>query len=566
MKKTVQSGKKSVRSKAEEAFPCNNEAWTKLSHFAVELAMLSSEDNVEEFIMRKIKEISGAEVAIFNEYNSENRTTTIRHIEMEHRFFDKVSKLLGTHIYGIHTEVNDEMYHEMTAELVGMRSSLYEMAMGAISRGVAASIQTLLKLDRFIGLAYVIEGQLYGTSVLAMRKNQPDLPKEILESLVSLVAVSLRRKKAEQELRESEEKYKTLFKIIPDIIYIIDRESGKIEEVNDQAIKHYGYSHSEFMGLRHIDVSYEPEKTSGAAKSLKKRIDIPVRYHKRKDGSVFPLEITASPFEIKGREKIIAVARDITERKMAEEALKVRNNELAKLNDELEKFTYANQELNQFAYTASHQLQEPIRTISNYIHVIEEDYASLLNKDVLNHFGTIEEAVKRMALLINSLFEYSQLGRNKKLAYVDCNQLIKSVIKDLDYMIESSGATIEVGEMPELYLYETEIHQLFQNLISNAIKFRSKDNKPKVQISSEKLNEKWMFSVSDNGIGIDPFHFNRIFNIFQRLHSSEEEYEGKGIGLAYCKKIVQLHFGEIWLDSVVGKGSTFKFTIPLIPR
>ncbi|MBK7711977.1 MAG: PAS domain S-box protein [Bacteroidales bacterium] len=566
MKKTVQSGKRSVRSKAEEAFPCNNEAWTKLSHFAVELAMLSSEDNVEEFIMRKIKEISGAEVAIFNEYNSENRTTTIRHIEMEHRFFDKVSKLLGTHIYGIHTEVNDEMYHEMTAELVGMRSSLYEMAMGAISRGVAASIQTLLKLDRFIGLAYVIEGQLYGTSVLAMRKDQPDLPKEILESLVSLVAVSLRRKKAEQELRESEEKYKTLFKIIPDIIYIIDRESGKIEEVNDQAIKHYGYSHSEFMGLRHIDVSYEPEKTSGAAKSLKKRIDIPVRYHKRKDGSVFPLEITASPFEIKGREKIIAVARDITERKMAEEALKVRNNELAKLNDELEKFTYANQELNQFAYTASHQLQEPIRTISNYIHVIEEDYASLLNNDVLNHFGTIEEAVKRMALLINSLFEYSQLGRNKKLAYVDCNQLIKSVIKDLDYMIESSGATIEVGEMPELYLYETEIHQLFQNLISNAIKFRSKDNKPKVQISSEKLNEKWMFSVSDNGIGIDPFHFNRIFNIFQRLHSSEEEYEGKGIGLAYCKKIVQLHFGEIWLDSVVGKGSTFKFTIPLIPR
>ncbi|MBK8880823.1 MAG: hypothetical protein IPN67_00115 [Bacteroidales bacterium] len=173
MKKTVQSGKRSVRSKAEEAFPCNNEAWTKLSHFAVELAMLSSEDNVEEFIMRKIKEISGAEVAIFNEYNSENRTTTIRHIEMEHRFFDEVSKLLGTHIYGIHTEVNDEMYHEMTAELVGMRSSLYEMAMGAISRGVAASIQTLLKLDRFIGLAYVIEGQLYGTSVLAMRKNQP---------------------------------------------------------------------------------------------------------------------------------------------------------------------------------------------------------------------------------------------------------------------------------------------------------------------------------------------------------------------------------------------------------
>jgi light-regulated signal transduction histidine kinase (bacteriophytochrome) len=167
-----------------------------------------------------------------------------------------------------------------------------------------------------------------------------------------------------------------------------------------------------------------------------------------------------------------------------------------------------------------------------------------------------------MAGLINSLMEFSQLGRNKKLVKVDCSQLIDNVVADLKSLINASNAVIDVSEMPVLNLYEVEIRQLFQNLISNSIKFQKKDQQPKIQISCVKQGDRWKFSITDNGIGIESSQFERIFDLFQRLHIDEEEYEGKGIGLAYCKKIVQLHQGEIWVESNMGEGTAFHFTIP----
>ena len=166
-----------------------------------------------------------------------------------------------------------------------------------------------------------------------------------------------------------------------------------------------------------------------------------------------------------------------------------------------------------------------------------------------------------MSILIKALLDFSRLGRNTKLAKVDCKKLIYDVIADLDTMIKTSNAAIEVTEMPRLNVYEIEIRQLFQNLISNAIKFRRKDTQLEIRISSEKINEKWKFSVSDNGIGIAPAHFERVFDIFQRLQT-DGNYEGNGIGLANCKKIVQLHQGEIWVESNQAQGTIFHFTIP----
>jgi light-regulated signal transduction histidine kinase (bacteriophytochrome) len=207
-----------------------------------------------------------------------------------------------------------------------------------------------------------------------------------------------------------------------------------------------------------------------------------------------------------------------------------------------------------------------VRTISNYLRIIAEDYPELLDENSISYFEVIENAAKRMAFLINSLLEFSRLGRNTRLVHISIRKVIDNVLSDLQYLISSPGALIEVSEMPELECYESEIHQLFQNLINNAIKFQAKGNKPVIKIYSEKLEGKWKFSVQDNGIGINPGNFNRIFDIFQRLHINEEVYEGKGIGLAYCKKIVQLHLGEIGVISEVGKGSTFYFTIPVSDR
>jgi light-regulated signal transduction histidine kinase (bacteriophytochrome) len=166
-----------------------------------------------------------------------------------------------------------------------------------------------------------------------------------------------------------------------------------------------------------------------------------------------------------------------------------------------------------------------------------------------------------MSKLIKSLLAFSRLGHNKVLAYVDCNTLINDVIADLAIMIKKSGAKIHVEKMPLLNLYDTEIRQLFQNLITNAIKFRKVNTQPEIHISAEEIDKNWKFRISDNGIGIDAQSFDRVFDIFQRLHT-DEKYEGSGIGLANCKKIIQLHQGEIWIESTLGQGSTFNFTIP----
>jgi light-regulated signal transduction histidine kinase (bacteriophytochrome) len=254
------------------------------------------------------------------------------------------------------------------------------------------------------------------------------------------------------------------------------------------------------------------------------------------------------------------------DKKNKTDELIIANRELASQNEEKDKriaeLTIANKELEQFVYIVSHDLREPLRTISIYMQVFEEDYSGLLDENARKYLNSAKIAANRMRILIKSLLNFSRLGHNSKLTFVDCRKLINDVIADLEPIIQASNTMIEVAEMPALNLYEPEMHRVFQNLISNAIKFRKKDTRPIIRIRSEKMNGKWKFSVNDNGIGIDPANFEHIFVIFQRVHSNEEEYKGTGIGLASCKKIIQLHKGEIWVESTLGQGTTINFTIP----
>jgi light-regulated signal transduction histidine kinase (bacteriophytochrome) len=238
-----------------------------------------------------------------------------------------------------------------------------------------------------------------------------------------------------------------------------------------------------------------------------------------------------------------------------------RSMELNITNKELAFQNQINETLEQVIYVSSHNLQEPLRSISNYIQVLDEEYSEILDDNAKNYLKSIDNAAKRMNILIKSLLDTSRLGRNSYLIKLDFKKVIDEVIADLDTKIKMSNTIIDVSEMPSLNAYEVETRQLFQNLITNAIKFQKKDNLPRIKISCEKTDDKWTFSIHDNGIGISPIHFERIFIIFQRLHT-DEEYEGNGIGLSNCKKIVDLHHGEIWVESKLGKGSTFYFTIP----
>ena len=219
-----------------------------------------------------------------------------------------------------------------------------------------------------------------------------------------------------------------------------------------------------------------------------------------------------------------------------------------------------NKELEQFAYVASHDLQEPLRTTTGFVEALRKQYKGMLDDHADRYLDYIAQSSDRMKTLIKDLLDYSRIGREKQFVPVDCNVMLNEVKADLQTVIRESEAVIEVGELPVLNALPTELKLLFQNLISNSIKFRKAGTPPLVRINAQRENGYWKFAVRDNGIGIDPSHQDRIFIIFQRLHN-RSDYEGSGIGLAHCKKIVELHGGEIWVESASGKGSTFFFTI-----
>jgi signal transduction histidine kinase len=237
--------------------------------------------------------------------------------------------------------------------------------------------------------------------------------------------------------------------------------------------------------------------------------------------------------------------------KTGEANLEIQHKELERKNKELE----------QFAYVASHDLQEPLRTTSSFVELLQQQYQGKLDDKADKYLAYITQSVTRMKVLIADLLDYSRIGSKKELIRVDCNIVLNEVLADLDTAIQETGVEITTAHLPAICGYQTELKQLFQNLILNAIKFRQKNISPLITICAWKNTDSWQFAFSDNGIGIPKEHYERIFIIFQRLHT-RNEYKGSGIGLSHCKKIVELHKGKIWLVSEPGKGTTFYFTIP----
>jgi PAS domain S-box-containing protein len=248
--------------------------------------------------------------------------------------------------------------------------------------------------------------------------------------------------------------------------------------------------------------------------------------------------------------KLFGIVQDITKRKKAEAAVEAKNHELERKNRELE----------QFAYITSHDLQEPLRTITSFTDHFHKLYHNKLDVTGQKFLHYIAQGAERMRVLIKDLLDYSRIGRNAEVAAIDCNTLVFTVLADLNTAIQESGAKIKTDRLPVIHGNTTEIKQLFQNLIANAIKFRNKEASPQIRISSSTVAGGHEFIVRDNGIGIPEEHGERIFVIFQRLHT-RTQYEGSGIGLSHCKKIVELHGGRIWVKSTPGQGSAFHFTI-----
>ncbi len=278
-----------------------------------------------------------------------------------------------------------------------------------------------------------------------------------------------------------------------------------------------------------------------------------VHEHYQSNGERHFVEIIASPLwgtdgTLQG---IVESMRDITERKRAEEELARRTAELARSNAELE----------QFAYVVSHDLQEPLRMISGFTKLLEKRYRGRLDKSADEFIAYIVDGTARMQRMIEDLLAYSRVGtRGKPFEPTDCEVIFDQAMINLKVAIEQSGAVVTHDPLPVITADTIQMIGLFQNLISNAIKFR-REEPAQVHISAKMKGNEWVFSVRDNGIGIAPELFGHLFQLFQRLHP--DEYPGTGIGLATCKRIVERHGGRIWVESEAGKGSIFYFTIPV---
>lgn len=360
------------------------------------------------------------------------------------------------------------------------------------------------------------------------------------------------------ESKESAAKYRGLLEAAPDAMVVVN-EGGEIVLLNLQAERQFGYSRDELLGqqVRRIIPKGFAERliadgTRTAADALAQQIGTGIELNgRRKDGSEFPIEIMLSPLENAEGILVTAAIRDITMRKQAE----------AQLLRNVEELSRSNKELGEFAYIASHDLQEPLRMVASYTQLLSKRYKGKLGADADEFIAFAVEGATRMQRLIQDLLAFSRVGTEvKTMLDINSEQPLQQALLNLRSVIEESGAVVTHDPLPTVQADELQLIQLFQNLIGNAIKYQD-PGVPRIHVSAaENGGNKWIFSVRDNGLGIDSQYFDRIFGMFQRLHR-REEFAGTGIGLAICKKIVERHGGSISVESQLGQGSTFRFTL-----
>ena len=335
---------------------------------------------------------------------------------------------------------------------------------------------------------------------------------------------------------------------------------GIITNWNKGAEQIYGYPSEEIIG-KSISIP-APDNLKDETKKLIEKVKLgeKIQHYEtsrlRKDNKLIYVSIALSPvFDVSGElVAISAIVRDITELKKADEILKFKLEELSRSNKELE----------QFAYVSSHDLQEPLWMITGYLQLLQRRYQGELDDKADKYIHFAVDGAFRMQNLINDLLEFSRVTiTTREPEFTDCEFILNQVFSNLKLFITENNATISHGSLPKVMIDSTQLVQIFQNLIINGIKFHSEVS-PKIHISAEKKENEWVFSVQDNGIGINPQYSEKIFEIFKRLHK-KEEYPGTGIGLAICKKIVEGCGGRIWVESELGKGSTFYFTLSSNP-
>ncbi len=405
----------------------------------------------------------------------------------------------------------------------------------------------------------------------ALKRSRDELEEQVQERTQELLEINNR-------LQQREREFRTLVENTPDIITRHDRQYRYLY-INPASIQQSGIPTVQYLGKKPSELSYPKEITDFWEACLENvfttgriRID-EFQIVNLNEAKTYQTYIVPEFGDGESVESVITIARDITKLRKAEESARQLAEDLKRSNEELE----------QFAYIASHDLQEPLRAVASFTQMLAKRYRGQLDSKADTYIEFIIDGATRMQQMIQDLLSYSRVGRTElKLQSVDCNLLLERVKKDLQISIRETQAVITADSLPTITADANQLGNLLQNLINNSLKYRSetfpkihisaKKNKLEVQLENltqpsipgqTKIQEEWLFSIQDNGIGIKPQYAERIFGIFQRLHTSDE-YPGTGLGLAICRKILERHEGRIWVESNPNQGSTFFFTIPVI--
>lgn len=384
------------------------------------------------------------------------------------------------------------------------------------------------------------------------------------ERAVSLASIAIERSVDAEKLRGSEARFRNLFDKNSSVMLLIDPDSGQIVDANSAAAAYYGYPKAQLIGMPISDINTLPpeqiaEERQRAVHEERNYFHFP---HRLASGELRQVEVHSTPIQSDGRVLLFSIVHDITERKLAVDQLRGLNETLeARIEERTRQLQKSNQELEQFAYIASHDLQEPLRMVVGYVQLLEKRLAGSLDADTREFMGYAVDGAKRMQTLIGDILAYSRVRtQGQPLAPVDSGAALQEALNRQALKIAETGAKIDWQSLPVVMADHAQLVQLFQNLIANAIKF-CKDRAPRVRVEAVHEAKWWRFSVTDNGIGIAPEYRQQLFVIFKRLHT-QREYPGTGIGLAVCKRIIERHGGEIGIDSAPEGGAMFWFTLP----
>lgn len=369
------------------------------------------------------------------------------------------------------------------------------------------------------------------------------------------------QKIAAEQIKESETRFRNLFEYAPYPMWVYDLNNLNFLEVNHTSTDLYGYSKEEFLAMKIIDIRPE-EEVAKLLEDIRERTQeiqsSGTWKHRLRNGKIIDVEITSHLLDYKGHNAVLVISKDITQQKKAEEQIRQLNTELQINVMQLET---TNKELESFSYSVSHDLRAPLRALNGYSKIIEEDYAPVLDVEAKRLLGNIQYNAKRMGTLIDDLLAFSRLGRKEvQKTKIDTVALVKNVLKEINISATFNAET-KINPLPPADADYALLRQVWINLLSNAMKYSSKKEKPEVQIGSTETDNEILFFVKDNGAGFNMKYVDKLFGIFQRLHNPAE-FEGTGIGLAIVQRIIAKHGGRVWAEAETNKGATFYFTLP----